>query len=494
MSGRRSARNKGPRTTYTEDPFVSAGIVDDSSSEEPEELSRKKTTKKPTKKATKVKVEDSASDEEFVAGSEPDMADEDEDEDEADEDEVPVRGGGEVDDGELGEIDYMEIDQPAATPHKTRKFRKETIQTAQGSMTITRDLTHQRGMLDSRDQVGKYMHAHLTYGSDERDLGLAIHMRGRWRWGRDGTFPSRFSLDQPQGESDSPHGKTLGIEPEDLERERTLGWAWYYDNEIGETFRQNQQFGKPLKEVEVRKKYLPRPKPSPHTVLLGPAKNQTAYQLGYHDHMNTQQAWGDRKPRTSDKSDAKLHEAWLTNIGQRVQCMAWAPNQDGASQYLAISAPITEEQMEEYREPGTDHDSSFAPSPPYPNAIQLWEFKADMGGSQTKAIDMTAEPRFCLALCTEWGRLRQMVWCPMGRERRGNVDDGLIDIGLLGTIWGDGKVRILDVKLKEGSKLQTGEKSFIRINCYLQYTDRQLQPKLSRLYSRQLLLRQCVQR
>ncbi|KAJ5728323.1 hypothetical protein N7493_004653 [Penicillium malachiteum] len=451
-AGRRSARNKGPRAVYNEDPFVSAGISDESSSERPEKSSKKKARK----------WEDHGSDEEFVAGPEPDVVDDEgENEDEGDEDIE------EEDDMDEEDDDAMDVDEIASTPKSkskskrapASKLRKQTTaqkaQTAQESiapLTSSGAESHHRGMLDSRDQVSKFMHYTLTYGSDDRDLGLTIHMRGRWRWGRDATYPTRLSLEQTHGESDSPCGPTLGVTPEDVEKERKEGWAWYYDEEIGEKFRKRQRVDKKLKEAEARRKYLPQPKKNTHTVLLGPANDQQAFELGYHEAMDVSQAWEEQQSEGSDQAKTKLHQGWLINIGQKIQCMAWAPNQDDLPQYLALAVPVTEDQTKKYMNPEGEPLSSFIPSPPYPAAIQLWEFMGKKAGYQTNTIDMDVEPHLRLVLCTEWGHLRQMAWCPMGRERRGQVDNDLIDIGLLAGVWGDGKVRVLDIKLQKGSK------------------------------------------
>ena len=70
-SARRSGRVKGPRAVYTEDPFQAAGISDD-------EVSGKASVSSKSKDAQQ-KDNDEASDAEFVAGSEPDDAEQSDD-------------------------------------------------------------------------------------------------------------------------------------------------------------------------------------------------------------------------------------------------------------------------------------------------------------------------------------------------------------------------------------------------------------------------------
>lgn len=235
-AGRRSARNRGPRAVYTDDPFVPAGLSDDSSSGKNAEGSKSK--------KQKPNYEDSASDDEFIAGSDHEIDDAEENEGSADEEGDYDEEMGEADEDEDVD-DIMDIDEIEVLGKKkktpTSKSRPETLQTARDTSSIPKDKTHYRGILDTRDQVSKLMHYALTYGSDDRDMGLAIHMRGRWRFGRDSTFPTRLSLEQTEGESDSPHGSTLGISSAEFEKERTLGWAWYYDKEIGGKFRENSE-------------------------------------------------------------------------------------------------------------------------------------------------------------------------------------------------------------------------------------------------------------
>lgn len=216
--------------------------------------------------------------------------------------------------------------------------------------------------------------------------------------------------------------------------------------------------------TEARQRYLPKPKSQAHRVLMGPSNAQHTFDLGYHDCIDIGQAWEHKLFKKSIESGAtKSREGWLINIGQKVQCMAWAPNQDGLSQYLAVAAPVTDEQKKKYETPGSEPDSSFSPSSPYPAAIQLWEFKAKPAGYQTYTIDMEFEPRLRLALCSEWGNLRQMVWCPMGREKYSDTTKYSINLGLLAGIWGDGKLRVLDVNLQQDSDtVQAGKNYYVR--------------------------------
>ncbi|KAJ5167915.1 uncharacterized protein N7482_003509 [Penicillium canariense] len=456
-SARRSGRLTGPRAVYTNDPFESAGISEDSGSEEVQ--------KSATKKGKRRRDEDSASDDEFVAGG---ANDAEEDEDEEEEEEEEVEEGKEDHD----DVDEMDIDEPRATPRtpKTPGRRKansrpKTVQNQQNlrddggaanrNTKVSADETRSRGVVDPKENVSKPMHYITTFGDDDRDLLAAIYTRDRWARGVDTCLPTRNALDVQTKAHDYEYGPTWGASPEDMERERTSGWDWYYDKDTGKRFQNLQKTGPKLKEADARRKYLPRSNKGKHTILMGPVNNQQVFHLGQHESFNFGEAWGETKAQKSDQNSANVREGWMISFEQRIQCLAWAPNQNGRSQYLAVVTFITTDQKKKYNLPGTNPPSSFCPLPSYPCALQLWEFTAKPAGGVTHTLDMDVKPHLRLALCTDWGDVRRIAWCPMARERREEDDkNGMASIGLLAGIWGDGKMRVLDVKLAPGKKTE----------------------------------------
>lgn len=436
---RRSGRIKGPRAVYTDDPFETAGLSGDSSSEQVARSRRRRGKRR--------QDEDSPSDEEFVAqGSDGERSAR------ADDDELSDAGAV-GDDQDAMEIDgsnftsRRKVRTPGSRVRGTKKPPDESIVSAPS------DDFHVRGSLDHpKEHVAKTMHYILTFGSDDRDLISAIYLRDRWFRGIDACLPSRASLENSDQGPDYEYGPTFGIHPDDVERERTSGWDWYYDSDIGERFRKKQRLDK-VKESDARRIYLPKPKKGKHTILIGPADKQKPVHLGHHDSFNFGESWRDLTARRSDQAaESTVREGWLLSIGHQVQCMAWAPNQDGFTQYMAVVAPITDEQKNNYGPSDGESLSPFKPSPPYPCAVQLWEIKGKKAISKTNTLDMDVKPRLRLTLCTEWGDLRRMAWCPMSRELR--EQDETSDeksIGLLAGVWGDGKVRVLDVKIRKGS-------------------------------------------
>lgn len=83
------------------------------------------------------------------------------------------------------------------------------------------------------------------------------------------------------------------------------------------------------------------------------------------------------------------------------------------------------------------HKSSpaFGPTPSRA-AIQIWRFPADKEGSPS------TKPSFCLLLCHDWGSAQEVKWCPIPQKLQ---DDR--ELGYLAGIYGDGKLRVLKIKL-----------------------------------------------
>lgn len=423
---RRSTRSAGGKTKYTIDPFEIAGLSGDFDTGE-------------AGGSSAVKVLDEDSEEDFQHASNDEDAEEEEDEEvESEDDDEPKYAEGEA----------MDIDGPTSTlrgrGRKNPKAKKEKAvpqpDTKKKQLSGPKpDETRSRGILNTSDHVGKSVHLQFTFGTDERDLLAILHARERWAKGIDSGFPSRASLNTAQTAPDYAYGPTYGADPEDVQKESTRGWDWYYDRDVGGNFRKRQWLAK-IKEDEGRR-YMPQSKPGKHTVLMGPADDQKKFPLGQFESMNFGDAWGPAGAK-------RKREGWMLNIGQKIQSMAWAPNQNGLVQYLAIVSHITEEQKSQYPDPLADKAApAFQPSASYPSALQIWAFKAKRDESLTKTLDMEFKPRLRLALCTDWGDLRRIAWCPFPRAKRDEDDEDVLkNVGLLAGIWGDGYVRVIDIK------------------------------------------------
>ncbi|PWY92512.1 transcription factor TFIIIC complex subunit Tfc6 [Aspergillus heteromorphus CBS 117.55] len=466
---RRSNRAPGARTKYIDDPFEAAGVLSDED-EDPSVVA----TRKKGKGKAKQPVYDDTSDEDFNMGN-GNEDEEEEDDDEYQDNDVEMveddNDAGEEDEeeGDDDDDDAASVSQANEAPRRRRKPaatstpRVPKQRRPDGTIALAGDETHSRGSWNPLEHVGKAVHLRVTFGTDDRDLFSVLSARDQWCRGLDSTFPTRATLDEAPSVNDYGYGRSFGLESDELPRESTRGWDWYYDEDLGARFRKSQRMKK-IKEKDARRVYFPRPR-GEHTVLVGPLEGQKVFSLGRHDVVDFGEAWGEvpSKPvKQESKGKAgsggerkkKKREGWILNLGQKIQCLAWVPNQGGLTQYLSAVAPILPDQKEEYPDPLKDQAApAFRPSAPYPCVLQLWAFKAQEAESLTRTIDMTFKPRLRLAVCTEWGDLRRMAWCPMPRAPRDEDDEGAQkNVGLLAGIWGDGRVRVIDIKLGRDPK------------------------------------------
>lgn len=452
MPARRSARQSGPRTGYISDPFALAGVLsDDSDSEKPREGKGKQRAEN----AENI----SGSDEEFAASQsgeeeEEDHESSDEDADNASEDAEDERPPSSM---EIDETDELGLDTKGTSKQSRRRPPRQSLD---WKVMGDEAHSHSRGIFNPQAHTAKNLYLQVNFGTDERDLLAMTYTRDRWCQGIDSTFPTRRSLNEAESFPDYQYGPTFGSDPEDVRRERTHGWDWYYDSDIGGRFKKRQRLEK-LEEDELRRVYLPESK-GKHTVLVGPVDNQKAAELEQNESFNFGEAWGERKyhgkntnaPRGSKaeqepREKKKTREGWIVNLGNKIQALGWAPNQPGLTQYLAVVVPITEGQKRNYSAPLEGKIApAFRPSAPYPCALQLWAFKAKKEDSLTKTMDMGTKPRPRLVLCTDWGDLRRLSWCPIARDKRDEDDEDIMrNVGLLAGVWSDGMVRVIDVKI-----------------------------------------------
>ncbi|OQE28692.1 hypothetical protein PENSTE_c003G09984 [Penicillium steckii] len=443
---RKSGRVRASKAVYTEDPFAAAGISDEEFDD------------KPSKKTRRLK-EESPSDDEFVGGDDDEDEDVDDEEmedaaaSEEDKDAEEEEREGEGLEGSLAGGMEMDVDVPVLTTKKkaTASSARPRARLPDGKPEMDPNETHYRGGLDHNSNTSKEMLYRFAFGSDDRDLIAAIYQRDRWSGGADSCFPRRVTLEALEQGPNYKYGPTFGQIPENCQEERTAGWDWYYDREIGIKFRAKQKLAK-LKKTDL-KHYLAKLPTKPHTVLMGPTDRRTQIDLDYHEPYDYGKAWEDPSQwEDNEKPRKTAREGWLMSFGQKIQCLAWAPNQEEDTQYLAVVAPITGGQKKSYNSSDGEHRTAFDPTPAYPCAIQIWEFKGREASTTTNSLNMESKPQRRLVICTKWGDIRSIAWCPIPRDKRpeDNQEENET-IGLLAGIWGDGKVRVLDVKLRRGS-------------------------------------------
>ncbi|WEW55087.1 hypothetical protein PRK78_000515 [Emydomyces testavorans] len=338
--------------------------------------------------------------------------------------------------------------------------------------------TRSRGLHKPAEHAAKNTQLKLTFGTSVEDQLPVIYARDHWAYGRDSTFPSAESFQGARKSTAYGIGASFCYDSNKLSIESTKAWDWYYDTAVGGRLLKKQH----LQDLEkdARQKYLPRDKSRKHTVLVGPAGKQKAFHLGCNEFFDFGTAWESPEaikvkqpqPKKSDvrshyssnvgednasgmatiSEPEKIREGWILNLGNKIQCAAWAPNCTDTSQYLAVAVCLPEMQKAMECDMKLMGAPAFTPSPPYPAAIQIWSFRAKPGEIYPRPLDMSCKPQLRLVLCTEFGDVKRLCWCPMPRKSRAlNTNGKELNLGLLAGIWGDGSVRVLDVQLKLNS-------------------------------------------
>ncbi|KAK2879489.1 hypothetical protein FQN49_000821 [Arthroderma sp. PD_2] len=324
--------------------------------------------------------------------------------------------------------------------------------------------TYSRGLLKPSNHTSKTLQLRLTFGSGDQDILPIIHARDIWSGSLDLTFPSRESL-QRCIERNLRGGKDIfGVDREMKDRESTAGWDWYY-GKIGNLFRGKQRLTAITEEA--CQAYLPSCDVPKLTVLIGPTGTQSTYLIGRGELFDFGTAWPSTRPVSIKKEKdmpsepnvnegisskpnrVRAREGWVLNLGNRIQCLSWAPNYPGSAQYLAVAVPILDSQKAKFDDGSIKGAPAFTPSAPYPSAIQIWRFEACDAVNGLRKPNMNIKPRLHMVICTDFGNINRLYWCPIAVNRdstAGNSNETSKPL-LLAGLWSDGSVKVLNVDL-----------------------------------------------
>lgn len=282
----------------------------------------------------------------------------------------------------------------------------------------------------------------LFSGSATEDI---LHIaRSRDQWAADPTLPRKGNMCHQVSHTD-----------EKRQMEATVGWDWYYDQGGQESFAEKQKVQRLSLEEGVA--YLPTPMNSCHSFLMGPYGRQRVFTLAPSQTLGLEEAWdtvsGSSKPNLEEfRSSKRRRLGWMLNVGTRVRCLDWAPNHNGDTQYLALAVAKASTST---RAATPVEAPAFTPSCPAPSSVQIWAFDAS-----DNSKGCTRPPELQLVLCTEWGEINQLKWCPVPRANRNEDALGKVPIGLLAGVWRDGFARVLDVQLEKGQGANTSYRKF----------------------------------
>lgn len=262
----------------------------------------------------------------------------------------------------------------------------------------------------------------------------------------------------------------LPLNPSEERRKRdaTVGWDWYYEAERHARL-SSRQVWRPLNGKEQH--HLMSDLRDELRSLIGPYGRQKMITLPPFQSIQVCRAWPQIQTNTEEATGKDAPEAhrrirhdWMINPGGRVRCLDWAPNQSGEKQYLAL---------------GTGHDidgrsqdlaastPGITPRPHSRSRIHIWSFRSTHGDPiQDQASEMDprhGQPRLERVLCADWGNPRQIKWCPVPREARDEGSRDTVYLGLLASVWGDGYMRVVDMRLDK-----TKEEEISYCTCLVQ--------------------------
>ncbi len=259
---------------------------------------------------------------------------------------------------------------------------------------------------------------------------ISHFVKSRNQWAADPILPRRSQL---------RHG--FSHTEDKRQMEATVGWEWYYDHGGCDLFEKKQSVQGLTPNQAVN--YLGFTA-SDRDFVMGPYGRQTKFNLAPSHTLTLDQAW--KFPKSLGEVPKRRSHGWMLNVGARVKCLDWAPNHDRSMQYLALATASVAGSKQPSKEP-----PAFTPLAG-PSAIQIWAIPTSPDGVSD------AKPFVRVVLCTDWGDIKQMKWCPVPRVTRDPVTRGESTlsstfVGLLAAVFSDGFVRVLDVQLEhdEGS-------------------------------------------
>lgn len=427
-SRRTSGRRRQPSKKYSIDPFEGLDI--------PDEL-----TDGPASSVPEVEAEEEDADFQAEANASPETLEEDVFEDEA------IRPGDfeGVDENADEELEYDEsvndgsdVDAPANPSGRGRGHGN-----GGGDGIRPNRKLQPRGLLEPHTRGNKANHRLFHFGpsAEDQNPGLQAH----FKWRDEPSIPSSKPSLSGRGGFKRSYYQT----DDAFQRDANEGWDWYEVEGGKEAFRDQQSCSSLLPEQG--QAYMPSTH-NTHNFVMGPYKKQKLFHLPVGGSIDLNDAWkSEPEPTSADAEGVPLdsriaRHGWILNLGEEVQCLDWVPNQEGPRQFLAVSTlrllnPFTRKSNFQARSA-----PAFTPQPPHKSATQIWEFMVDKEGG----LDTQRPPQLRQVICMPWGDIRSFKWCPMPRSQASFAKlDGQVNLGLLGSLWGDGVVRVLDISIPD---------------------------------------------
>jgi transcription factor C subunit 6 len=426
-----SRRSTGRRTTvkkrYTLDPFEGIEELEDAVSDHlPVRRSRDSDSEDEffIEPEAEEAAEDDEDDDDAVSGADDEIEAESETASNAGEqdldDAMSIAGEDEDEDEESEEDDDGQRPAGGRTiPRKTRV-----------PLTGPEGLLFNRGLPDSvTRKSGKHDKRLFLFGSSIKEFAAIEKACMKWE-GQD-TLPVRR---KPQEAAGSAFEHSYWQGKSARKREEETSWNWYFDLGGKESLAKRQATGM-LSNEEGQARTLSGHVPE-RSFLTGPLNTPKLSKLSVGASVSLRDLWHQQQSK-DDKATPKNNTSagragFVINIGTKVRCAEWAPNQPGSAQYLALST-LPERDIPKGVAP------AFTPQPPHTAEVQIWKFTATSQGS----IDSDIAPALKYVLCTEWGDVKDLKWCPAPYKASKTLT--MRSLGLLAGIWGDGGLRVIDL-------------------------------------------------
>ncbi|KAF2500483.1 hypothetical protein BU16DRAFT_523250 [Lophium mytilinum] len=279
--------------------------------------------------------------------------------------------------------------------------------------------THTRGVDEFRTKSAKEQRVLYMFGPTKEDIEPVLKTRDKWLW--DPTLPSRTAGDDGIGGM----GPSFYVCKDVREKETTQTRSWYFEQGGEDAFVSGQQ-SKLLSSANAQI-YMPKTESNYHNFIAGPVNKQKLFTL------KTGQSVRISEPFEDDRS------GFILNLGAKVLDLQWAPTVQGSTHYLAVAVKQDNPSIKigsNYRSP------AYTSQLPFPASIQIWAFEALEDG----AMDSQCPPHLEVVICTDWANIKELKWCPVAMSDTTESDDHTtMHLGLLAAIWGDGKLRVLDI-------------------------------------------------
>ncbi|KAI9797588.1 MAG: hypothetical protein M1825_005970 [Sarcosagium campestre] len=414
---RRSTRNR-PRTAYTDDAFKGLDILTD---------------------ATPSSADGSQSegDGEAVEEGEDCFSDQSNDEHDDPQDSDAFSQDGDYDSNDGRKRPRVRAVRHDAESHPV-KLRKKG---ATKNITITSFRDHMK--ISNR---GNKKERYINLLGPGKEAMIAL-LQARDKWAMNLTLPLRNMNSVGQG----GFGPSPFVSSAERTSESEHLQEWYGSNIVRDLFKEHQQL-ETLTAPNLISRYLPGEGKEPHKIHLGPWNRQIVKILPVRDVLNVAEVWKEAEIKhpanPPDATQEQKQKSWILNIGDRVNCLEWIPQtKDVGFQNLALSTASTnmmnrDAQPQRHVEPTAA--PAFSPSPPTPASIQIWAFP-ELGGQLEGYMDSSRSPKLHAVICTDWGPVKDFKWCPIALQASAPDHNGLTPLGLLAGIWGDGKVRVINV-------------------------------------------------